>query len=182
MVREIIPNLFQIPVPLPDNPLRELNAYLIRGTDRSLLIDTGFRLPPCRAAIENGLREAGVDRSRMDILCTHIHTDHTGQSLDLITPGRTIYIGAGDYPMTIGAYDAYFWRITDQRFSAEGFPPEEARVLLETNPARTPCDRHWSLLLTCRNGPTWAPGGRTHSMSPDFVGTLWLTGCSPLTS
>ena len=49
-LREIIPNLFQIPVPLPDNPLRELNAYLIRGTDRSLLIDTGFRLPPCRGA------------------------------------------------------------------------------------------------------------------------------------
>ena len=137
MVREIIPNLFQIPVPLPDNPLRELNAYLIRGEDRSLLIDTGFRLPPCRAAIENGLREAGADRNRMDILCTHIHTDHTGQCLDLIAPGRTIYIGAGDYPMTIGAYDAYFWRITDRRFAAEGFPPEEAKILLETNPART---------------------------------------------
>ena len=137
MVRELIPNLFRIPVSLPDNPLRELNAYLIRGSDRSLLIDTGFRLPPCRAAIENGLREAGVDRSRMDILCTHIHTDHTGQCLDLIAPGRTIYIGAGDYPMTIRAYDDFFWSITDKRFAAEGFPAEEARILLETNPART---------------------------------------------
>ena len=32
-LREIIPNVFQIPVPLPDNPLRELNAYLIRGEE-----------------------------------------------------------------------------------------------------------------------------------------------------
>ena len=137
MIEEIIPNLYRIPVPLPDNPLRELNSYLIRGEDRSLLIDTGFRLPPCRRAMEEGLREAGADRSRLDILCTHIHTDHTGQCLDLIAPGRTIYIGAGDYPMTFRSYDAWFWDISDRRFSQEDFPPEEARVLLRTNPART---------------------------------------------
>ena len=137
MIQEIVPNLYRIPVPLPDNPLRELNAYLIRGADRSLLIDTGFRLPPCRQAVEEGLKEAGVDRARLDILCTHIHTDHTGQCLDLVGPGRTIYIGAGDYPMTIRSYDAYFWAITDRRFAREGFPPTELKVLLGTNPART---------------------------------------------
>ena len=137
MIEEILPNLYRIPVPLPDNPLRELNAYLIRGEDRSLLIDTGFRLPPCRRAMEEGLRAAGADRSRLDILCTHIHTDHTGQCLDLIAPGRTIYIGAGDYPMTIRAFDAWFWERIDRRFAGEGFPAGELRVLLGTNPART---------------------------------------------
>ena len=137
MVRQIVKDIYQIPVPLPDNPLRELNAYLIRGTDRSLLIDTGFRLPPCRRAIEAGLRAAGADRARLDILCTHIHTDHTGQCLDLIAPGRTIYIGAGDYPMTLRSCDAHFWAVTDRRFAREGFPAAEARVLLDTNPART---------------------------------------------
>ena len=137
MIQELLPGIFRIPVPLPDNPLRELNAYLIRGADRCLLIDTGFRLPPCRAAIEEGLRAAGADRARLDILCTHIHTDHTGQCLDLVGPGRTIYIGAGDYAMTIRAYDEHFWGIMDRRFASEGFPAEEAQVLLRTNPART---------------------------------------------
>ena len=108
MIQEIARDIYRIPVPLPDNPLKELNAYLIRGADRSLLIDTGFRLPPCRRAIEEGLAQAGADRARLDILCTHIHTDHTGQCLDLIAPGRTIYIGAGDYPMTFRSYDSYF--------------------------------------------------------------------------
>ena len=137
MIQEIARDIYRIPVPLPDNPLKELNAYLIRGEDRSLLIDTGFRLPPCRRAMEEGLAQAGADRARLDILCTHIHTDHTGQCLDLIAPGRTIYIGAGDYPMTFRSYDSYFWDLTDKRFAREGFPAAEARVLLETNPART---------------------------------------------
>ena len=50
-VLELLPGLFRLPIPLPRNPLRELNAYLIRGRERSLLIDTGFRLPECRQAL-----------------------------------------------------------------------------------------------------------------------------------
>ena len=57
MVKEIIPNIYSIPVPLPNNPLKELNAYLIKGPDRSLLMDTGFNLPECREALEKGLSE-----------------------------------------------------------------------------------------------------------------------------
>ena len=56
MPEQIIPNLYRIPVPLPGNPLKELNAYLIRGTDRPLLIDTGFRQEACRQAALPGRR------------------------------------------------------------------------------------------------------------------------------
>lgn len=34
MIETIRPNLFRIPVPLPGNPLKELNSYLIRGRAR----------------------------------------------------------------------------------------------------------------------------------------------------
>ena len=136
-MEEILHNIYRIPVPLPDNPLRELNAYLIRGRDRSLLIDTGFRLPPCRRALEEGLARTGVDRSRLDVVCTHIHTDHTGQSDLFAGPDRTIWIGAGDYPMTRSRYDGRFWDITDRRFRREGFPEAEAEAVRRTNPART---------------------------------------------
>ena len=40
MVTQVAPNLYRIPVPLPGNPLKNLNAYLIRG-HRNLLVDTG---------------------------------------------------------------------------------------------------------------------------------------------
>ena len=43
MTESILPGLYRIPVPLPGNPLKELNAYLLRGNERSILIDTGFR-------------------------------------------------------------------------------------------------------------------------------------------
>ena len=61
-VAEILPGLFRIPVPLPRNPLGELNAYLIRGQEgqRSLLIDTGVRTPECRQALREGLAQAGA--------------------------------------------------------------------------------------------------------------------------
>ena len=40
MPREVMRNIYRIPVPLPNNPLRELNCYLIRGKDRSCLLYT----------------------------------------------------------------------------------------------------------------------------------------------
>ena len=38
-VEEVYQNIYKIPVLLPGNPLKELNAYLVRGEGRSLLID-----------------------------------------------------------------------------------------------------------------------------------------------
>ena len=51
MPEEILKNLYRLPIPLVGNPLKELNAYLIKGKDRNLLIDTGFRQPACRQAL-----------------------------------------------------------------------------------------------------------------------------------
>lgn len=48
MYTHIEGNIYSIFVPLPDNPLRNLNAYLIKDDKRSLLIDTGFRRDECR--------------------------------------------------------------------------------------------------------------------------------------
>lgn len=136
MVQEIIPNLYSIPVPLPNNPLKELNAYLVKGPDRSLLIDTGFRLPECKIALESGLAETGVDRSTLDVLVTHIHTDHTGLSVEMAGPGGHVYIGELDYPFTTRAFEEAFWRQMDRRFLGEGFPLSEIQAVSKTNPAR----------------------------------------------
>ena len=66
MPQQIIPNLYRIPVPLPGNPLKELNAYLIRGKDRCLLVDTGFRQDPCRQALFSQLKELGLELNPSD--------------------------------------------------------------------------------------------------------------------
>ena len=47
-IREVLPEVFRIPVPLEGNPLKELNSYLFRGSreakQRNLLVDTGLSL------------------------------------------------------------------------------------------------------------------------------------------
>ena len=51
-IREVLPEVFRIPVPLAGNPLKELNSYLFRGNreakQRNLLVDTGFRTEGCK--------------------------------------------------------------------------------------------------------------------------------------
>lgn len=78
VVEQVKENIYRLGVTLPQNPLRELNSYLIRGGERDLLIDTGFRRPECREALMAGITEAGSSTSRIDVLLTHLHSDHTG--------------------------------------------------------------------------------------------------------
>ena len=54
MAERITSNLWRLDIPLVGNPLKNLNSYLITG-ERSLLIDTGFREPACREAMERQL-------------------------------------------------------------------------------------------------------------------------------
>ncbi len=136
-VLEILPGLFRLPVPLPKNPLGELNAYLIRGKERSLLIDTGFRTSVCRQAIQEGLAQAGAAADKLDILLTHIHTDHTGLASEFAGADGTIYIGQGDAPFTRRVMGEKYWALLDQRFLQEGFPPQTLQTTTRTNPART---------------------------------------------
>ena len=93
---ELFNNIFRIPVSLPNSPLKELNSYFIRDPVRSLLIDTGFRHPECRAALLAGLNELGADPGSVDIFLTHMHADHSGLSPELVGDNRHIYIGEHD--------------------------------------------------------------------------------------
>ena len=57
LVEQVADGIWRIGVELPQNPLRELNSYLIKGkeNERDLLIDTGFRREECREALFAGL-------------------------------------------------------------------------------------------------------------------------------
>ena len=93
---EICKNIYRIPVRLTGNPLKELNSYLIKDPDRSLLIDTGFRRSECREDLLAGLAELGVYLEDIDIFLTHLHSDHSGLAAELIAPGGKVYIGEID--------------------------------------------------------------------------------------
>lgn len=137
MIEEIIENVYRIPVSLPDNPLKELNAYLIKGEERSLLIDTGFRLPECRAALNSGLEETGADLTHLDVALTHLHSDHSGLAPEVVSEDGVIYISEVDRVWLEGESRINGWRTSDARYLAEGFPRTLLEQLWEANPART---------------------------------------------
>lgn len=78
MIREVYKDIYQIGVELPNNPLQQLNTYLIKGEDRSLLIDTGFNREECKKDLFRGLEELNIDLDKLDIFITHLHADHSG--------------------------------------------------------------------------------------------------------
>jgi glyoxylase-like metal-dependent hydrolase (beta-lactamase superfamily II) len=78
MVREVQPNIYLIEVPLPGNPLKCLNSYLIKGKKRNLLIDTGFNREECKKAMLEGLESLNVKLGETEIFVTHMHVDHSG--------------------------------------------------------------------------------------------------------
>ena len=157
MVREAAPGIFCIPIPLPRNPLKELNSYLITGP-RNLLIDTGFRREKCRAAMTAALDELGVDMTRTDIFLTHLHTDHTGLAPELASPSSRIYISEYDRTRMPGAYDRTSWTRSDDTFRRNGMPAAVLEAQALKNPMHSQAPRPYDDYLAVQDGDTFAYG------------------------
>ncbi|MDR1617251.1 MAG: MBL fold metallo-hydrolase [Syntrophomonadaceae bacterium] len=96
MVTEVLPGIFQIKVPLPNSPLKELNTYLLKGKDKHLLVDTGFNMERCKQALLAGLREAGAALKDLDFFLTHVHADHSALIYNLVNDESVVYFSAQD--------------------------------------------------------------------------------------
>ena len=108
MFEEILPNLYRVEVPLSGSPLQSLNSYIIRGTQRSLVIDTGWNREECRRALTSGLRELTVDLEVADFFITHAHADHSGLVSELATNVARIYIGWAD-AVDLSSTESWRW-------------------------------------------------------------------------
>jgi glyoxylase-like metal-dependent hydrolase (beta-lactamase superfamily II) len=79
MPTEILPGLYQLKVPIPNNPLGWVLPYVIPGDDGYTLVDSGWNTPEAFAALEEGLKEIGVSFNDIKrLLVTHVHPDHYG--------------------------------------------------------------------------------------------------------
>ncbi len=132
------PDIFKIDVPLPDNPLKNLNCYVIKAGDESLIIDTGFNRPECLTAIREGFAELSIDFSKTAMFLTHLHSDHVGLAYTLMKEtGRPIYMSRPDYHYFINYTMGEQWTKTEHKYETEGMPKEYTTILRDTNPART---------------------------------------------
>lgn len=171
MAEQLAGDLWRLEIPLEGSPLKTLNSYLIRG-ERSLLIDTGFRWDSCRAACEAQLEELKVDRDRLDIFVTHLHSDHVGLAPELIRPGCRVYIGETDGPRVADYMDGAHWRALYARYVQDGFSREETERLFASNPAQTAAPAAWIPYQYLPDGAELRYGGHR-------LRCIWTPGHTP---
>lgn len=78
-VEKIRPDMWSIPVPMPDNPLRYVLVYVLEVPRGVVLVDAGWNTEEAWSALVTGLGAAGYEVGDVQgVLVTHIHPDHYG--------------------------------------------------------------------------------------------------------
>ncbi|MCU6453908.1 MBL fold metallo-hydrolase [Sphingomonas sp. A2-49] len=99
--------------PGADRPLRvEVNAFLIQGRGRTVLVDTGAGhfMAPTLNRLAGGLHRLGVTPSAIDtVLLTHLHPDHAGGLVD--AAGAAVFDVA---EIRVHARELGFWDSDEQ--------------------------------------------------------------------
>jgi len=125
LIEEILPNLYKIEIPIPNNPLKSLNSYLIKSQDRFLIIDTGMNREECRQKMFSSLHKLNVDLNRTDFFITHIHVDHLGLLENLVTSSSKIYFNYKEASMfNIFYFGDARWEELHTSYYLNGFPKD----------------------------------------------------------
>jgi glyoxylase-like metal-dependent hydrolase (beta-lactamase superfamily II) len=131
MCEEVLPGLFRIKIPLPESPLKYLNSYIIKDSERSLIVDTGLNRKECLDAMHKGLSTLEIDLSRSDIFITHLHADHFGLVSKLVTDTTHILFSRPEKEL-MESWEG-FGAMVDYA-ALNGFPRNELEAALDKHP------------------------------------------------
>jgi glyoxylase-like metal-dependent hydrolase (beta-lactamase superfamily II) len=94
----VVPGIYRIPLPLPFDGLRAVNAYAIETADGLVMIDSGWLLDATKEQLERSLAKIGAGFGDIrKFLVTHIHRDHYTQAIGLRKIyGMTVALGADE--------------------------------------------------------------------------------------
>ena len=95
---EVAPGVHRIPLPLPNDGLRAVNVYVLRGDDGLVLVDSGWAIQEARDTLVAGLGEMGYALTDVRrFLVTHVHRDHYQQAVTLRQElGMRVALGEGE--------------------------------------------------------------------------------------
>ncbi len=136
MLTKVAENIYKKVVPLPNNPLREIDSYIITG-EKNLVIDTGFNRPECEQALRSAFDELGIKNT--DLFITHLHSDHCGLVGKFADENSTVYAGETDGELINFEAGNLYWRMLDDLFVKYGFPRADFGSNTDIHPGRKYC-------------------------------------------
>lgn len=128
------PDIFNIKVPLPNNPLRDLNVYVIVSDGEAMVIDTGFRKKECHKALTEGLKELAIPMERIRLFITHMHSDHAGQADVFAKAGCPVYLNQVDISLLRDSVTGGVRDFLVEKYRRHGYPEEDLKQSLLGNP------------------------------------------------
>ncbi len=133
MFEQILPDLYRIEVPLQGSPLGWVNAYVVKGPERNLIIDTGLNTNECREVMDASLASIDIDMRDTDFFITHYHADHYELAPLLAGDTSVVYMSQTDKEALEG------WPGWEELFrlsGINGFPEQALRKAIKNHPAR----------------------------------------------
>lgn len=166
------PDIYKIPVVLPNNPLKILNSYVIKTPEESLIIDTGFRQPECYAALTEGLKALDIDMNHTTLFLTHLHSDHIGLTNDIVTEHTRILMNVHDYAYLKNEHQSDFWPWMEEKFFHEGLSRDLIELQRKVSPARAYAPQYLFDANVIDDMDTFTVGGYTFRC-------IWTPGHTP---
>lgn len=159
MAEQIAHGIYKLNIPLPNNPLKNLNSYLLRGQERSLLIDTGFKTRSCFDAMQSELDLLSVDMKKTDIFITHMHADHVGLASQLATDSSKVYMSSVDAAFLNSLEMPQTREFLVASNLSEGFPGEEFMRFVNHSSAKSMVTAKPMVFTCLEDGSTLSYGG-----------------------
>ncbi len=133
-MREIYKNIYLKELALPNNPLKHLNFYIIKGPEESMIIDTGFNREDTKTDILDVFEQLDIKPEKTKLFLTHLHSDHTGLASYLEEMGLRVYASKIDGNLLNSSVEKTdpMWRNTLQHGIWQGL--EEDRLVIEDHP------------------------------------------------
>ncbi|MET1124713.1 MAG: MBL fold metallo-hydrolase [Archaeoglobaceae archaeon] len=119
-------DLYRIRVPLPGNPLKSVNCYVIADKP-PVFVDVGMNMEACLNALRTAVERFG----KPIVVATHMHADHLGVA------GRIadVVLMSGEEIEVFRKFaSGESWKRIVEFFIASGFPEDVARLALSLHP------------------------------------------------
>jgi len=139
LITEVYKNIYRNEIPLPNNPLKVINSYIILSKDRNLIIDTGFNCDECKESFMKGIDELGLNLHKTDLLITHLHSDHSGLASFLSGKGVRVYAGEIDGKIMNDMTKVDYWNKYNEYKKL--FDLEKDNIAFEDHPGYKYCSK-----------------------------------------